>query len=61
MTSQNSIFFEKGYPKRIFYKHYQDIRLYKDIKGSIIGFFPKRLCFWIYVNNSYEENELLKK
>ena len=52
--------FEKGYPKKIFYKHLTKPVIYYGPNNSIIGFFPRKVEFWKYVNNSEEENKLLK-
>ena len=53
--------FEKGYPKRIFYKHVTPLRIYYGPNNSIIGFFPPKLNYWKSVNSKNEENELTRK
>lgn len=50
--------FEKGYPKKIFYKHIVPKRIYYDSNNNIIGFFPSKLEFFKTVNSSSEEQRL---
>ena len=52
--------FQKGYPKKIFYKHVIPSRIYYGPNGEIFGFFPARIEFWKYVYNEIEELELKK-
>ena len=54
-------YFEKGYPKKIFYKHYTPLTVFKDKSNRIVGITPRKLEFWKYVYDSYEEENLLGK
>ena len=49
--------FEKGYPKKIFKKHYVKPRIYYGPKNSIIGVNLGRLEFWSYIYSKDEEIE----
>ena len=53
--------FEKGYPKKIFFKHITPLKIYYDSNNQIIGCFPRRIEFWKYVYTKDEENNLYKK
>ena len=61
MDENNDSIFEKGYPKRIFYKHLTNPVIYYGPNNNIIGVFPRKLQYWKYVKNSEEENKLLNK
>tara|TARA_B100001287_G_C22460003_1_gene424581 strand:+ start:460 stop:666 length:207 start_codon:yes stop_codon:yes gene_type:complete len=50
--------FEKGYPKKIFYKHIVPQRIYYDPNNNIIGVHPSRIEFFKIVYSSIEEDNL---
>ena len=53
--------FDKGYPKRIYYKHVTPLKIHYGPKGEIVGFFPRKLEFWKYINSKHEEDNLYNK
>lgn len=57
----NYSIFEKGYPKKIFFKHFIPAKIHYGPNNKIVGFSPKRIEFWKYVNTKNEELELKKK
>ena len=61
MFDNSMNYFEKGYPKKIFYKHCTKPRIYRDPNDNIIGVYPAKLEFWIYLYNSIEEKEFNDK
>ena len=50
--------FEKGYPKKIFFKHITPLRIYYDSNNQIFGCLPRRIEFWKYVYTKEEEINL---
>ena len=61
MEEYSYSYFEKGYPKKIFFKHITPMRIHYGPNNQIIGFCPKKIEFWKYVNSKNEEIELRKK
>ena len=47
--------FEKGYPKRVFYKHKKPARVYYGPNNTIIGVFPSKIEYFKIVYHSYDE------
>ena len=53
--------FEKGYPKKVFFKHITPLKIYYGPNDEIIGFYPRKLEYWKYIYNSQEEDNLYNK